>query len=274
MRSLLFILLSVFSISLFAQKTCCTATKEFADLGDKSSFKSEHQLPKSGLDIQQSGKWIEFTTPDEKTGRAYTIYAKNPKNKFLFLFHEWWGLNANIIREAEEWAKLFPDVIILAIDLYDGKVATTRESAAEFMQSASETRIRSIITGAINWAGDDAEIATLGWCFGGGWSMQAALMAADNAVGCVLYYGMPEKDPEKLEELNCKVLGIFAEQDKWINRKVVAEYEKAMNETDKAYETIWYDAAHAFANPSNQVFDEEATAEAKGRTKEYLKSVF
>jgi carboxymethylenebutenolidase len=95
-----------------------------------------------------------------------------------------------------------------------------------------------------------------------------------NGVGCVVYYGMPERDPEKLEVLNCSVLGIFAEQDKWINREVVGEYEKAMNEAGKPYETYWFDAAHAFANPSNQVFDEEATAEAKERTKEYLKQVF
>jgi carboxymethylenebutenolidase len=183
MRSILFVVLSIFSISVFAQKTCCTATKQFADLGEKSSFKSEHQLPKTGLDINQAGKWIEFATPDEKMGRAYTVYAQNPKNKFLFLFHEWWGLNENIIREADEWAKLFPGVTVLAIDLYDGKVATTRESAAEFMQSANENRIRSIIAGALKWAGDDAEIATLGWCFGGGWSMQTALMAAETVWG-------------------------------------------------------------------------------------------
>lgn len=274
MKSNLLIILAAFSISAFAQKTCCTATKQFAELGEKRAFQGEHQLPKTGLDIAQTGKWIEFETPDEKSGRAYTVYAQNPKNKFLFLFHEWWGLNDNIIREAEEWAKLFPGVTVMAIDLYDGKVATTREAAAEFMQSASETRIRSIISGAMSWAGDDAEIATLGWCFGGGWSMQAAIMAEGNGVGCVVYYGMPERDPEKLEELNAKVLGIFAEQDKWINREVVGEYEKAMNESGKPYETFWYDAAHAFANPSNQVFDEEATAEAKERTIAYLKQVF
>jgi carboxymethylenebutenolidase len=51
----------------------------------------------------------------------------------------------------------------------------------------------------MEWAGDGAEIATMGWCFGGGWSMQAALMAAESAIGCVIYYGMPERDPEKLE---------------------------------------------------------------------------
>jgi carboxymethylenebutenolidase len=274
MKSTLFFILSAFALVAFAQKPCCTATQQFADLGKKTGFQNEHQLPGQILAIDQTGKWVEFDTPDEKGGRGYTIYAENATNKFLFVFHEWWGLNDNIIRESEEWAELFPNVTVIAIDLYDGKVATTREAAAEFMQSADETRIRSIIQGAMEWAGDGAEMATIGWCFGGGWSMQAALMASESAIGCVIYYGMPENDPEKLDALNCKVLGIFAEQDKWINREVVGKYEKAMNESDKAYETFWFDAAHAFANPSNPVFDEEAAGAARKRTIAYFRQVF
>ena len=98
-------------------------------------------------------------------------------------------------------------------------------------------------------------------------------MLGNQAVGCVVYYGMPEKDPTRLETLNCKVLGIFAEKDKWINRKVVAEYEKAMNTAGKAYETYWYDADHAFANPSNAIFDEEAANDAREKSLEFLRSV-
>ena len=81
--------------------------------------------------------------------------------------------------------------------------------------------------------------------------MQAAIAVETKAVGCVVYYGMPENDQQKLENFNCDVLGIFAEEDKWIDHTVVSEYESAMKEADKKYETHWFDAAHAFANPSN-----------------------
>ena len=100
--------------------------------------------------------------------------------------------------------------------------------------------------------------------------MQAALQLQDQAVGCVVYYGMPEQSAEKLAGMNCKVLGIFAEQDKWINREVVAKYEKAMSDAGKPFETHWYDAKHAFANPSNPVFDEESATKANAIAQEYM----
>jgi len=274
MKKVILAFFVLFAVKGNAQNNCCNATEQFASLGSQAEFRGEHQLPKSGNSVKKTGSYIEFATPDGKKGRGYLIKSAKPSNEFLFVFHEWWGLNENIINEAEEWATTFNGVNVIALDLYDGKVATTREAAGEFMQQANEVRIRNIIQGAIDYAGAKAEIATIGWCFGGGWSMQAALMMGPQAKGCVIYYGMPERNEEMLQVLNCKVLGIFAEKDKWINRKVVGEYEKAMNELDKPYETYWYNADHAFANPSNPVFNETAAADAKAKTTEFLRLVF
>ena len=52
--------------------------------------------------------------------------------------------------------------------------------------------------------GEEANIATLGWCFGGGWSLKTAIQAKDKASACVIYYGSPV---EKAEE----------EQNLWVN---------------------------------------------------------
>lgn len=259
---------------LHAQKQCCSSTQLFADLGSEEVFQSNHQLPKTAVKGVQKGAWISFEIADEADGRGYMVKSARPSNKYLFIFHEWWGLNENIVAEAEKWAIELQDVNVIALDLYDGKVATTREAATEFMQGADEIRIRGIIEGATEFAGPKAAIATLGWCFGGGWSMQAALQIGDLAQGCVVYYGMPEQDTTLLKGLNCKVLGIFAEKDKWINRKVVASYEHAMNAEKKPYETYWYNADHAFANPSNPIFDEVAAKDANEKTRQYLHIVF
>ena len=265
-------MLALFSSS--AQETCCSATTAFAQLGTSTTFQGAHQLPQQPASAIQKGSYVEFQTPDNRKGRGYLVKAASPSAKYIFVFHEWWGLNQNMVNETERWAQEVNGVNVIALDLYDGKVATTREAAAELMQAADEIRIRAIIQGALEYAGEEAEIATLGWCFGGGWSMQAALMMGNQAVGCVVYYGMPERDSARLASLNCKVLGIFAERDMWINRKVVAAYEKAMNEADKAYETYWYDAEHAFANPSNAIYDEAAAADAREKTREYLRLAF
>jgi carboxymethylenebutenolidase len=252
-----------------AQQTCCSATTDFADLGKDTRFMMEHQLPKASLKIDQSGSMIEFPA-GTKAGNAYLVNSPNPTGSYLFVFHEWWGLNDHIKAEADKWAETLPGVHVMAIDLYDGKSASTREGATELMQGANEDRIREIINGAMAYAGSDAEFATIGWCFGGGWSMQAALMMGDRASACVIYYGMPEKSVEKLKSLNAPVLGIFAEKDQWINHAVIAEYEKSMTAAGKKFESHWFDAEHAFANPSNAIFDEKAAGEANLKVTKFL----
>jgi carboxymethylenebutenolidase len=277
MKSLfLFASLLLTTLASGQKTTCCstTSTGEFAQLASAAEFRGSHQLPKSVTSQKAAGVWIEFDTPDEKKGRGYLIKSATPSNKYLFVYHEWWGLNENIVQEAERWAVDLKGVNVVALDLYDGKVATTREAAGELMQSANEVRIRNIIQGALDYAGPKAQIGSIGWCFGGGWSMQSTLMTGQQAVGCVIYYGMPEKNPERLNDLHCKVLGVFAEKDKWINRKVVGEYEQAMNDAGKAYETYWYNAEHAFANPSNPIFDEAAANDARKKSLDFLRGVF
>lgn len=268
----LFILIFVFAFAgVQAQQSCCSSTVLFAELGSGDSFQSAHQLPAATTDAEISGEWITFPVKDGKDGRAFLAgSAPERSGLYLFLFHEWWGLNEHIQAEATAWSKRFPDVHVLAIDLYDGELATSREAASELMQNADEQRIRSIISGAANYAGDNAEIATMGWCFGGGWSMQAALMMGEKTLASVVYYGMPEQNAEKLKSLHAPVLGIFAEKDEWINREVVNKYEKAMDTAGKTYETHWFDAEHAFANPSNAIFDAEATEKAKEKVVAFL----
>lgn len=271
MKTKLSILLILFGVSVQAQNSCCSATAEFASLGKSSGFSASHQEPTNIIDQDLRGEWVEFETPGGgKAGRAYAVSTENPGKDYLFIFHEWWGLNLHIRSEADRLASELPGVNVLAIDLYDGKETTTRESAAALMESAEESRIRDIIRGAINYAGEDAEMATLGWCFGGGWSMQAAIMAGDQAVACVVYYGMPEQSPEKLAQLEAPVLGIFAENDGWINREAVGKYERAMDEAGKKYESVWYDADHAFANPSNSVYDDNAADNANKKALQFL----
>lgn len=248
---------------------CCKVTAEFADLGKNADFMMAHMEPQS-RNLDPSGKWIEMATAGEKAGRGYLTGAGEESSQWLFVFHEWWGLNDHIVAEADRWAKELPGVRVLAIDLYDGASASTREAAAKLMAEADEDRIREIIGGAIKYAGDEASVATIGWCFGGGWSMQAAIMLEDQSPACVIYYGMPEKSKEKIKLLKAPVLGIFAEEDQWINREVVSEYEAVMERSGKKYDSVWYDADHAFANPSNPHFDGESAKAARNEALTFL----
>jgi carboxymethylenebutenolidase len=141
-------------------------------------------------------------------------------------------------------------------------VATTREDAAKLVQSVTTDRADAIIKGAIALAGSSAKIYSIGWCFGGGWSLQMSLLAGPQAAGCVMYYGMPEKDVDKLKTLHADVLGIFGNKDQYINTKLVDEFAVNMGKAEKKLILKRYDADHGFANPSNPSFDKSAKEDA------------
>jgi carboxymethylenebutenolidase len=161
-------------------------------------------------------------------------------------------------------------VNVYALDLYDGKVADNPDDAGKYMQAVKEERLNAIINGALNYVGEDTEVATIGWCFGGGWSLRASILAGEQGAGCVMYYGMPVMEAEKLAPLEVDVLGIFASQDKWITPEVVDKFVNVMNAINKPIEVKQFNADHAFANPSGDRYKEEAAQEANKMAMSFL----
>ncbi|MDX2302608.1 MAG: dienelactone hydrolase family protein [Microscillaceae bacterium] len=256
-------------------KLCCSienkATASFASFASDPAFLNKHEAPES-IDFKPAlGEDITFKATDGQDAKAFLVKSKKKTNKYLFVIHEWWGLNDYIKKEAEKFAKDLGAVHVLALDLYDGKLATTPEDAGKYMQATKAERAEAIIKGAIAYAGDQARIATVGWCFGGGWSLQSSLIAKDQAVACIIYYGMPEKDKEKLKNLKPDVLGIFATEDAWINNQVVSDFEAAMKEVGKNVEIKSYKADHAFANPSNPKYNKAFAEDAYTYSIKFLK---
>lgn len=226
-----------------------------------SAFQAAHPSPDS-IQFVGAGKMIEFPTPDGAKGTAYALLPDSASGKFLFVIHEWWGLNDHIKKEAERLFGELGNVTVLALDLYDGKVAANPEEAGQYMGATKEERLNAIVQGAIAYAGGEAEIATLGWCFGGGWSLRASILAGKQGAGCVMYYGMPVEKADQIAPLQAEVLGIFAKQDGWINEEVVSKFQSLAGATRKKVDVHWFDAAHAFANPSNDKYDAPAAEKA------------
>lgn len=259
-------------------KSCCSKPKEsteaFAMLGKNEDFQTAHEAPLPFHYESSNGKTIQFKTADGATGSGFEIKAAKPTKNMVFMIHEWWGLNDYIKQEAEKLQAELGNVNVIALDLYDGKTATTPEDAGKLMGSVNAERAKAIINGAIAYAGKDSKIYTIGWCFGGGWSLQASLLAGKKASGCVMYYGQPEKDLEKLKSLNTDVLFIAATQDQWINKAVVSTFETDMKSAGKKVKVVNFDADHAFANPSNPKFNKEFALDAHNQAVAFLKAHF
>jgi len=250
----------------FAQKevTVChtSATDKFAVFASNKKFNRDHPSPLPYVhESVAGGKMIKIKT-DGVEANAYFIEAKSKSNNWVFVFQEWWGLNDHIKREAENLYTDLGNVNVIALDMYDGKLATDPQSAGKYMQEFKKERGAEIVKGALVYAGSAAKVGTIGWCFGGGQSMQASLLAGKQAAACVIYYGQPEEDIERLKTLNCDVLNIWPTQDKWINRDLIEKFEKNMAIAGKKLTVKSYDADHAFANPSNPKHDKEFAADA------------
>lgn len=269
---ILFAILS--SNALFAQSCCDNPNDKFAALAKSNDFRAEHELPAEIHFQSKNGHMIQFACPDNLEANAYYVPSKKKSNLWLIVIHEWWGLNDHIKEEAEKLYGDLDHVNVLALDMYDGSVAENREEASQYMQGLSKERAYSIISGMLNYIGDDAKLCTIGWCFGGGWSLQTAIESGKKTIGCVMYYGMPDEDVLRLKKLNSDVLGIFASQDEWINAEVLSTFEANMEEAGKTLIVYSYDADHAFANPSSPRYVEKAAQDAYKVAIEYLKLKF
>jgi carboxymethylenebutenolidase len=242
-------------------------TEKFAQFASSEEFKTSHQLPRIYSHVSQhGGRMVTYKCADGKDANGYLIPAKEKSNNWILVFQEWWGLNDNIKRHSEELFNSLGNVNVLALDMYDGEVSADRETAAKLMQQFKQERGDMIVKGALDYAGQDAKIGTIGWCFGGGQSLLATLIAGAQAQACVIYYGMPVDDVETLKGLNADVLGIFAAREKRISPEVVQKFEQNMKAAGKKLIVKSYDAEHGFANPSNTIYDKKATEDAYKHT--------
>ena len=217
------------------------------------------------------GKMMSFDAADGKQANAYFIAAKKKSNKYLIVIQEWWGLNENIKMEADKYYTDLGDVNVIAVDMYDGKVAATPDSAMKLMRGADMGRMTAIMQGAIKYAGSKASIYSVGWCFGGMWSLQTAILAGPQAKGSVMYYGRPETNMEKLKSIQCDIIGFFGNLDQSPSPTMVNDFEKNMKEAGKNLSVNRYQAGHGFANPSNPSYNAAAKEDAYAKAIAFLK---
>ena len=225
----------------------------------EAEFKALHAPPTAGP-TKLAGQMIDLAG-----GKAYlSLPAGSGPFPAIVVIHEWWGLNANI----EHWADRLASAgwAALAVDLYGGAVTTTPDQAMAAMKAVDPVKAKATIKAAIDFLGSDPRVAAkvravIGWCFGGGWSLQSAL-AFPELTGTIMYYGQLETDSAKLSAIKGPLLGVFGNLDKGIPPAQVDTFDAALTAAKVPHEIYRYDAVHAFANPSNPKYDETSAADA------------
>jgi carboxymethylenebutenolidase len=220
------------------------------------------------------GKPVRYQSGGETvSGMMYTPQGKGPFPA-LIVIHEWWGLNDWMKEQASKYAD--QGYVALAIDLYRGKVATTPEEAHEIMRGVPEDRAKRDLQAAFAFLQKQKtvkaqKIGAIGWCMGGGYSLDVALLEPTLAAD-VINYGHLATDPENLKRINAPILGIFGAQDRGITPDDVKKFEQSLKQLGKKVEiTIYPDAGHGFENPYNKDgYRAEDTADAEKKTADFL----
>lgn len=192
----------------------------------------------------------------------------------LIVIHEWWGLNDNIRTMTDRLAG--EGYVALAVDLYGGQTAADPDGAQSLMQAAmqngpaAEENLRQAFA-YLEGEAQATRIGTIGWCFGGGWSLNTALLLPDQVDATVIYYGRLTDDRDRLSTLQMPILGLFGAEDQGITVESVEAFEGALQALDKDAEIHIYEGAnHAFANPSGTSYQPEAAQDAWNRTVAFL----
>lgn len=194
----------------------------------------------------------------------------------LLVIHEWWGLNDGVRALADRLAA--EGYIVLAVDLFGGKVAQTPTEARKLMMhalenpAAAEENIRQAYQFVRDTAGAP-RIASIGWCFGGTWALNTAMLFPEDLDAAVIYYGQVGSDVEQLARLQMPIMGHFAEDDRSIPLETVQQFTSALEAAGVPHDIhIYPDVEHAFANPSGNNYDPEAAEQAWERSLAFLGS--
>ena len=197
----------------------------------------------------------------------------------VIMIHEWWGLNEHIKNQADILAK--EGYVVLAVDLYRGEVVADSNRARELTSSVRNNSASAIdnLQSAVNYVKslemvDGSRIASLGWCFGGDWSLQLALNSSENPLAAtIVYYGRPVTDTASLSSISWPILGIFGDQDQAIPVESVKQFTSALNASGVTNEIYLYEGVgHAFANPSGDNYAPKETADAWQKTIGFLRT--
>lgn len=190
----------------------------------------------------------------------------------LIVIHEAWGLNDNIKRMTDRLAG--EGYTALAVDML-GTVVETPEAARAQVRSADPEQLKENLRQAYQYLTNTQRtpmIGSIGWCFGGSWSLQTALLYPESLDAAVIYYGGNlVTDAETLEPLSMPILGIFGGNDDNPPPERVREFEATLNGLGKSAEIHIYEGAdHAFANPSGTRYNPEAAEDAWEKTIVFL----
>jgi len=226
----------------------------------------------TGVPIQ-----IETVEAEYYPGTAGYMFSPRLPGKFpgVVMIHEWWGVNDNIKKMAQQLAN--ESYVVLVADLFNGKAASNPDEAKKLVSKINSTEAVQNLRAGVSYLRDNhrvnpSKIGTIGWCFGGGQSLRLAL-SGEQLAAIVIFYGELETDSQKLSAMKVPVLGIFGDQDGMIPVERVRSFESLLKQLGVRVEIhLYLGVGHAFANPSSRAYAPREAVDAWQKTLAFFAS--
>ncbi len=223
----------------------------------------------------QNSKEVKYMSDQDTVLGYLSMPSGEGKHPAIILVHEWWGLNDWVKGNADMFAK--KGYVALCIDLFRGKIATKPEEAMKLVSSMDKERGVRDLVAAFNYLKSLPEvnsdkIGSIGWCFGGSYSLQSAINIPD-LKAVVICYGQLTDDSKSIEKIKAPLLAIYGKEDKNIPPDAVSKFEKSVKSMGKKIKVFEYPGAgHAFMNSTGQMYNKEQTPKAWKEINTFLDS--
>jgi carboxymethylenebutenolidase len=197
---------------------------------------------------------------------AYLALPASGRGPGVVVIQEGWGLVDHIRDVADRLAR--EGFVALAPDLYRGECAEDLDEASRLMLGLDISRaVRDLDDTVASLLGHDGvdggRVGCIGFCMGGQLALAAAC-ESPRIAAVVDCYGIHPGVVLDLSKLEAAVLGVFAENDEFVDPEAVRKLESDLLSADvRAHFKFYVGVRHAFLNDSRpDAYDAPTAADA------------
>jgi dienelactone hydrolase len=219
----------------------------------------EKSAPQQASQLQVTVRDVEYREGDTvlRGHLALPAAAEGVRSPAVLVVHEWWGRGAHADKSAEELARL--GYVGFAVDMYgDAKSTTDPKVAGEWAgvvrkdAALGRRRFRAALDYVRSLPEVDASrVASIGFCFGGTVSLDAA-WAGEDLRGVVSFHGsLTTPNSDQTPHVKASVLVCHGADDPFVSKESFDAFVKSMRESKLDWELTQYaGAVHSFTNPA------------------------
>lgn len=266
-----------YALMMLVLAACTPQADDAAPAASPRAAPPGETVAQDGTERAVVAETLAYAEVDKKLVKGHFAFPEDMVEPLpaVIMIHEWWGLTPSARALADRLAS--EGFIVLAVDLFDGATAENAPDARKLMLGVVEKpeNAEQNIARAFEWLLETTEapsIATVGFGFGGGWSLHAAGVLPDKLSATVIYYGQVSDNEDSLAAINAPLLGFFGTSDTAVPEQTVNDFEAVLEKLEKNYVIEMYAGVKGgFADPESRNFNDKLASTTWAQMLDFLR---